>query len=278
MPRKKPYQPFYCQFITEIEKGFHLLDETSRAEIIQFLNECQLENGAFTNRAGTADLYYSLFGAWITKATGSTQMQAALKVYISTLDLSNGKIIDRFSHLLIRLILEGESFKKPSFTRLMSWIRKGGKNLNAAYRFFIFVLSFDALYGQKRMLNFVVRISSGFYKTPGDLPCSFYAAWLMAKFVSGKNVEKETKVLMSYFEKGMGFKVFRDLPGADILSTAVALFALKKSGADLRLLAPDCLQLAEQNYDNGAFLSGDGDSSRDVEYTFYGLLILGVLS
>lgn len=277
MPRKQPYQPFYSQFITEIEKGFNLLDEISRAEVIQFLSENQLENGAFVNRAGTADLYYSLFGAWLSKATGSTQMQTVLKGYISTFDSGNGKVIDRFSHLLISLILEDGGFKKPSITTLISWIQKGGRNLNSAYRFFIFVLSFDALFGQNRMMNFVVRISSGLYKTPDDLPCSFFAALLMAKFVSGKNVEKETNVLMNYFEIGKGFKVFQEQPNADLLSTAVALFALKKSNAEIRLIAPDCLKLAEENYVNGAFLSGDGDSSRDLEYTFYGLLILGVL-
>ncbi|NCB08501.1 MAG: hypothetical protein EOM73_10090 [Bacteroidia bacterium] len=40
---------------------------------------------------------------------------------------------------------------------------------------------------------------------------------------------------------------------------------------------PDCLNLVQQNYDTGAFLSGDGDLSRDLEYTFYGLLTLGTL-
>ncbi|MFA5330143.1 MAG: hypothetical protein WC384_20280 [Prolixibacteraceae bacterium] len=32
-----------------------------------------------------------------------------------------------------------------------------------------------------------------------------------------------------------------------------------------------------ENYANGAFLSGDGDLTEDLEYTFYGLLALGVL-
>jgi hypothetical protein len=83
---------------------------------------------------------------------------------------------------------------------------------------------------------------------------------------------------MQYFEKGKGFKVFPEQGNADLLSTAVSLFGLKKIGADLRIVSPVCLDLVQQNYDNGAFLSGDGDSSRDLEYTFYGLLTLGVLA
>ena len=34
----------------------------------------------------------------------------------------------------------------------------------------------------------------------------------------------------------------------------------------------------QQNFSNGAFLSGDGDTTTDAEYTFYGLLALGVLA
>jgi len=62
-----------------------------------------------------------------------------------------------------------------------------------------------------------------------------------------------------------------------LLSTAVASFALKTANSDLRLVRPACLKLIEQNYSNGAFLAGNGDKMRDLEYTFYGLLALGVL-
>ncbi len=278
MSGENKYKPFYSQFITEIAKGISLLEETSKSEVEDFMKSCQLANGAFSNRAGTADLYYSLFGAWLCKALGSDQIQGKLKKYVSGVNSTGEKVVDRFSLLLIRLIVEEKKFQKPSFVALLRWVLKDAKSLNAAYRFFLFMLSFDALYGPNRLVKLVIRIPLMFYKTTDDLPCSFYAALLLAKFITGKNVEQETAVLLGYFEKGMGFKVFREQPDADLLSTAVALFALKKSGADLRLVAPDCLKLAEENFDNGAFLSGDGDLSRDLEYTFYGLLILGVLS
>ena len=96
--------------------------------------------------------------------------------------------------------------------------------------------------------------------------------------MAGKNVEKEQKQVFSRFEKDKGFKVFRETENADLLSTAVALFALKETDADLRMVAPDALNLVQQNYESGAFLSGDGDKIKDLEYTFYGLLILGTLS
>ena len=63
-----------------------------------------------------------------------------------------------------------------------------------------------------------------------------------------------------------------------MLSTAVALFALNYAESDLRLLKPACLDFIQQNFADGAFLSGDGDQTADLEYTFYGLLALGVLA
>jgi len=201
-----------------------------------------------------------------------------LSQYISMIQHDKEKVIDKFSLLLIRLSLDDDQFQRPSFFELLRWLSKSGQNVNTAYRFFLFMLSFDALFGRNSVIYFFVRIFLNFYKLPEDLPCSFSAALLMAKFLTGKNVKEEGELLLHYFEKGKGFKVFPEQSNADLLSTAVALFALKTIGQDLRTLAPDCLDLIQENYENGAFLSGDGDSSHDLEYTFYGLLTLGVLA
>ncbi|MCG6185863.1 prenyltransferase/squalene oxidase repeat-containing protein [Maribellus maritimus] len=261
-----------------MEKGFLLLNKASRAEVAEFIRTQQHKNGAFTDRAGSPDLYYSLFGCWLSKGLKLNEQLTKLSQHISTFQHDEKKVIDKFSWLLILLSLEEEKFQKPSFFELLRWLSKSGKNVNTAYRFFLFVLSFDALFGKNSVVYFFVRIFLKFYKLPEDLPCSFSAALLMAKFLTGKNVKHEAENLLHYFEKGEGFKVFPEQPNADLLSTAVALFTLKTIGQDLRVLAPDCLDLVQGNYENGAFLSGDGDSSRDLEYTFYGLLTLGALS
>ncbi|MCK3685660.1 hypothetical protein [Maribellus sp. YY47] len=277
MARKQAYQPVFLQFISEIEKGFLLLDEASQAEVLAFVKSQQHTTGAFSNRAGNPDLYYSLFGSWLSVALKLEKQQENLKKFTSSFQPESEKVVDKFSLLLINQMLEND-FKKPSLFELIRWIRKGGKNLNTAYRFFLFMLSFDALYGKNRLAYLFVRLFLNFYKPDENLPCSFYASLLFACFLTGKEVNKEAAVLMNYFERGKGFKTFRDQGNADLLSTAVALFVLKKVGADLRMVMPDCLTLVQDNYDNGAFLSGDGDSSKDLEYSFYGLLTLGLLS
>lgn len=251
-----------------------MLGETSRAELADFVRSQQHKNGAFTDRAGNPDLYYSLFGLWLSAALKLEPQKKQLAEFVRSVS-PGAKVTDKFAKLLINLNL-GEKEKITVF-QLFQWVVKEGKNLNSAYRFFLFMLSFDALYGQNRFVYFFVKLFLNFYRPPKDLPCSFFSALLLAKFLSGKKVKNDTDVLFSYFENGKGFKVFRELENADLLSTAVALFALKKTGIDLRLVAPDCLDLAQRNFERGAFLSGDGDVSRDLEYTFYGLLTLGTL-
>jgi hypothetical protein len=109
-------------------------------------------------------------------------------------------------------------------------------------------------------------------------PCSEVAARVFLQQMMNQNGSEDQELLKSFVCKTGGFKAFAHLNNADMLSTAVALFALNYAGCDLRLLKPVCLDFIEQNFSDGAFLSGDGDPTADVEYTFYGLLALGVLA
>ena len=83
--------------------------------------------------------------------------------------------------------------------------------------------------------------------------------------------------ILPYSVESGGFRAFESIETADMLSTGVSLFVLKEIGFDLRMLAPANLDFIQQNYNSGAFLSGDGDLTKDLEYTFYGLLALGSL-
>lgn len=273
--RQNSYQPLNKQFINWLEKGIQLLDETSHNEMLGFIKTQQHKKGAFTNRGGRPDCYYSLFGLWLIKAFKMAPEQKKMKRFIFT--YSAEKTVDKFATLLIRNELE-ELPNKPSVFTLLKWVLKDGKRLNVAYRFFLFLLTFDALYERKKWMTFGVKTALYFYRVNENLPCSFHAAIIIAKVLSKADVSENLNLLQSYFEKGKGFKVFRETENADLLSTAVALFALKMAGNDVRIFSPDCLNLIQQNYRNGAFLSGDGDTSRDLEYTFYGLLALGALA
>ena len=278
MLRSEKYTPFYQQFIERIQEGFTLLDDESQIEVKRFVKGRQHKSGAFINRGGSPDWYYSLFGAWFAEALKLDFQKEKLKGYVDSIYPEDKRMVDAYAMLLIQLVLNRENVKKPGVYRLVKMAFQKGKQVNTAYRFFLLLLSFDAFYGNNLYIIFLMKLFLLFYKVPADAPCSIFSALIMAKHMAGRKVQKDVGQLFSYFETSKGFKSFKEVENADLLSTAVALFTLKTVGADIRIVVPDCLDFVQQNYDQGAFLSGDGDEVQDLEYTFYGLLTLGMLS
>lgn len=71
----------------------------------------------------------------------------------------------------------------------------------------------------------------------------------------------------------------KDVPVSDLLSTATALLALKLSGENMDSFAENSLNFINLHWDeSGGFFGSIADMSCDVEYTYYALLALGVLS
>lgn len=270
--------PFILQFVSGVKSGFLMLDETARNEVQRFVESCQRPDGAFTDRGGNTDFYYSLFGVLIASALDLKDLTEKHKNFIQKAKIPKKERALFFAYTLIRAFLSENNSQKPSilkFTRIL--FGKSG-NVNPGYLLFMWMLTFDFFYGKRSLILFPAKIFLSLHRPTTDLPCSVVAAYAVARHFSGLNVTKELRMLLSFFEEGKGFKIFHDVKHPDLLSTAVALFALKTAGADFRMVVPDCLNLIQQNYADGAFLSGDGDTTRDLEYTFYGLLTIGVLS
>jgi hypothetical protein len=156
--------------------------------------------------------------------------------------------------------------------------RKERQSINLSYRSFVLFLTLDAVLPFRRILKIAAKRMLAQTTIDGNSPCSEVAARLFLQKMMNQDGLTEQELLKSFACETGGFKAFAHLNNADMLSTAVALFALNFAGSDLRLLKPACLDFIQQNYAEGAFLSGDGDTTIDVEYTFYGLLALGVLA
>ena len=278
MNRLQSYIPISGQLISFVGNGYFLLDESSQREVREFVESQQHQNGAFVDRAGKPELYYSLFGAWISKAIGLVACIQNHKNYIASIEKEQQNVVDRFTQILIQVVIYGSEYKKKSIWQLLKILLRRGNNVNPAYKIFMFLLVYDALFVPNKILYMFAKLGMRIFRLPQNSPSSMYAAYLLAKNQLGLSVEAEAQKLTTFFEKEKGFKVYETMDNADLLSTAVALFALKRSGQDLRIVAPDCLRLIQQNYDSGAFLSGDGSMQKDLEYTFYGLLALGALA
>lgn len=276
-----------------------MLDEQGRAEVLQFILTHQNPDGGFSDRGGRSDLYYSLFGLLILKGAegkGSRKQKSSL-----ALD-SNPELVDEsilklkqfteeqttteVSGFIERccLVLLQKELKVRRFSRFQSlWslgksFLKERHSINLSYRSFVLFLTLDAVFPFPLIFKEMAKRMLTHTTVDQHSPCSEIAAKVFILKMLNQDGLNEQKLLASFACESGGFKAFALLNNADMLSTAVALFALTYAGHDIRLLMPSCLDFIDQNYSEGAFLSGDGDQTADVEYTFYGLLALGVLA
>lgn len=267
--------PVYRQFISLIEDGLSLLDDEAIILIKKFIEEKQHVSGGFVDRGEAPDLYYSMFGFFLSSALKLDTQLDLLKSFISEEKRKNHNPVETFSFMLIDSAL---SSVKYGVWKLIRESTVKGYTANFAYQIFLLFLVADA--GGKRMgiLRFFMRIWIKFYNPRENVPCSMIAALTVAKKELGIKTKSEQLELIDYFDDECGFRAFTHAEVCDMLSTAVALFALRKTDFDLRLVASVCLNFIQGNFEEGAFLSGDGDTTRDLEYTFYGLLALGCLA
>ena len=268
--------PVHRWLITYLKNGFEVLDQQAQQEVVEFLTQSQDKKGGFTDRAGTPDLYYSLFGSWLAQGVGQTTLLDNLKEFIKKQNPDKLGVVEQMALLLIRSDIETDA-PEVSAPKLLKLFYRQGKNIHLSYRFFLFTLVFDAIGKRKQFYYFLARIGLFFYKPKSDFPCSLVAALLYARKKLGLKYDKQKQHILNFALKNGGFKAFQNVKNADMLSTGVALFALSETMADLRLLKPATLGFIQDNFNGGAFLSGDGDQTCDLEYTFYGLLALGSL-
>jgi prenyltransferase beta subunit len=284
--------PIYKQMIAFLRNALDLLDEQGREEVLHFIASQQNRDGGFKDRGGKSDMYYSLFGGMMLRAVVSP-----LNPPKGDLENGNGASFQLQQYIVGQssseipgfieqccMVLLQKQFGTGRFSRLKALLSlcrsfwKERHSINLSYRSFVLFLTLDAVFPflifLKRLLR---RISSGTIVNQHS-PCSEVAAKVFLQEMMNQDGTEEQKLLTSFVCKSGGFKAFQHLQQADMLSTAVALFALDYAGSDLRLLKPACLGFIQSNFADGAFLSGDGDQTTDVEYTFYGLLALGVLA
>jgi len=271
--------PTHRLLINYLKKGFDVLDEQTQQELITFLKSTQDETGGFTDRAGSPDLYYSLFGLWLSQACDQDELLDGLNRYQEIQSEENLGPVEQMALILIRNELNPSKKRRSLLSVFMTLFQKG-KNIGLSYRFFLFTLVVESVgkHIQMGFYYFFVSLFLFFYRPKTDYPCSLLAALIYARKRVGLRFTEEQQRLFEYSIESGGFRAFHHVQNSDMLSSAVALFALHESGTDLRLLKPANLDFIQQNYDSGAFLSGDGDQTRDLEYTFYGLLALGSLT
>lgn len=260
-----------------LQNSIGLLEPEMLQEIKTFILRKQTTQGGFMDRAGKCDLYYSLFAYYVAEALAITEVKESLRNYVE-------KTVHESSlsgvHLYCAAILHAKLFDIGKTSAILKKLVKAdlkqAKNQHSEYTNFLGILALyylEDFIGMKRIL--------GHYKSfhfQESLPCPVTAATAILMETAGKPDQAATDKLMAYYRGRGGFAALKHAPAEDLLSTAVALYALHFINADIRLIKPECLTFVDGLYDDGGFRSMQPDVETDVEYTFYGLLALGALT
>lgn len=252
-----------------LSRSIRLLDEETLSEIRSFVKNKQTAEGGFADRAGRCDPYYTLFGYFVAEALGMKEVMPALRRYVDSFSVSgNLKGIYQKCAIILTVKLSGSS-KLPENM-------KNTEEIHLSYSDFINLLvyyyseDFYSLFKARRKLRKV--------DNKADLPCAVTAANMVLEGCSGKQVTDLDDKLRVFYRGNGSFSAVHGAPQGDLLSTGVALYALRFVDSDIRIIKPDCLAWVDLLYSEGGFCATTLDAEPDVEYTFYGLLALGALS
>ena len=125
----------------------------------------------------------------------------------------------------------------------------------------------------------VAMAPANFARVAVDLPTPVLAATLSLAATSGPVCEGLVAALAGRRMPGGGFLAVPGRAVADLLSTAVALFALLQFGGGEAAARTSHLAFVASLWnDDGGFSATADDAASDCEYTFYALLALGALA
>jgi prenyltransferase beta subunit len=274
-PFLKRYQKKSIESV--LQKSTTIINVEIREEIKNHIRKSVTTDGGFADRGGKSDIYYSLFGGMVAEALSVQEVIAPLKNYVKRV-VEEEPLKD--VSLFCGAILYAKLHRIDTNTNLLrQQVEKElikSKENNSGYHYFMGLLALYYLQDYRFILKLKKQIKK--FSNKSDAPCSLAAAEAVINRTLAKSVmESEIKLKVFYRGNG-GFVALPKAPIPDLLSTAVALYALHFIDSDLTNIKPECLNFIDGLYLNGGFRATDLDFDIDIEYTFYGLLALGTLA
>lgn len=276
------------------------LTDDAKQAILDFIFSQQNSNGGFRGRAADSDLYYTQFALQCLEGLGITSPPPLVRSYLES--FNNGSELD-----LVHTTCLARCWASPLIqtsgetpTQILKridahYIKNNGYRLDledesdSIYATFLAVLAhqdwvtqpcrldgfFDTL-SEKRSTDEGYADQSGL--DSGTTPVTAAVAMLLADQKNHPFSEIVSWLISQWFPAG-GFLATPNAPIPDLLSTATALFALKTLGADITPFHDKTMKFIEYVWDeNGGFCGHIADTVADCEYTFYGLITLGLLT
>ncbi len=306
-------EPYLQRLTGELVDRMEKLPEVWLERHRRWLRANQNRDGGFSGREGPSDLYYTGFALRALAITqGLTQEIANRSAqYLQTRMVQSATLIDLFSFLVssffvqlgggpdllnqaqkdwpLRLgnLLEG--FRSPDGGYAKEQQGKSGSTYHTFLALLLMQLCQQEVPQADRIVSFVLnrnREDGGFVEVDamqrsGTNPTAAGVGTLQILGALTPEIkEKVIAFLMrSQSEFEGGFRANERIPSADLLSTFTSCWTLEQLGA-LRDLDESNIRSFCQAVESphGGFRAGLWDQQIDVEYTFYGLGVIGLLA
>ena len=274
------HEYFFRELISFASVGFNALSEEIQEEVRQFILSQQCVAGGFSDRAGNADPYYSLFGFFLAEATGLKEVNRGLRSYVEgQRNVAQKSLVNSCCLSVIEKEMNAGIIRRLSgMAGIMKGFLSSTGRMDRSYQYFMIFMALDGYGLNTKLTRTMVRPFLLKTKLNDNTSCPLLAAITVLKLKLNIDASTEQRRIMEFFDEEKGFKAFKNSHDADLLSTAVALVSLKMANSDFRIVRHTCLRLIQENYHDGAFIAGNDDRKTDTEYTFYGLLALGILA
>jgi geranylgeranyl transferase type-2 subunit beta len=305
--------PYLQSLTAELVEGIDRLPESFRRRHATWLRANQNRDGGFSGREGGSDLYYTGFAlrglAVLQGLTPEVSEKAAKFLRLKMQE--SASVIDFFSFLVSSFLVElgggpnvlaeaprdwpqrvseiFETFRTPDG----GYAKSEGANSGSTYHSFLVTLALQLLDRSVPRVEELVafaksrsREDGGYVEAApmnrsGTNPTAAGIGILQIAESLDEVARRATVEFLVRLPSDLegGFRANDRIPSADLLSTFTGSWTLAQLGAKDRIDSHAVLSYAQAlEQSSGGFRGGLWDSHVDVEYTFYGLGVLGLLA
>ena len=297
--------------------GLENISAAERERSIQFFLSQQQADGGFCGRAGGSDLYYTAFALRGLAILGCDDepMTERVAEYLRSQLQEKVSIIDLISLIFAAKLLEswtgvcvfagGDNDWPTSIANLFEKLRRpdGGYaktdegHASSTYQTFLIAIAYELLelplpkpersaeflLGQQRGDGGFVEI--GVMRRSGINPTAAAVGGLLVlqpqigqSLLTNPLLRKVADFLLANITEEGGLRANTQIPIADLLSTYTGLQTVRDLGAWDEVDVPAAQRFVESlQQDSGGFIAAAWDEVEDVEYSFYGNALRGLL-
>jgi len=308
-------QPYLVKLALRLAAGLETLPHAALEKHRTFILNQQQEDGGFSGREGGSDLYYTGFAVRSLGILGGVEKQECIDIsrFLRQFQIENLSTIDLLSWMYCALIIQASGGEDLLSAAPENWNTQIAQNLErlrttdggyakseqgalgSTYHTFLVVLIYQMigleipaandliqfLYDMQRDDGGFVEISP--MKRSGTNPTAAAVATLLILNAMDDELKQDVGDFLTQVKSSEGgFQANTRIPFADGLSTFTGLLTAQDLDLDLSsFIDQDQLRkfMTEWlEFPTGGFRGASWDEQADVEYTFYGLGVLALLS